>query len=132
MTVDTAVQLTALLILDESLCTNIRTNILIKYVVFHYIDIELNVLIQSRRSWLLRQLLPRSLLDQFSMKQLRSRVRYHSHEHVDLNNQLSVAKKFMKIFSENTRSFAGKLFPVKFPVGECRIEHIVECHSRVG
>lgn len=36
MTVDTAVQLTALLILDESLCTNIRTNILVKYVFFHY------------------------------------------------------------------------------------------------
>lgn len=52
------------------------------------------------------------------MKQLRSRVRYHLHEDGSHNNQLSVARKFMKIFSENTRSFAGKLFPVKFPVGE--------------
>lgn len=32
ITVDIAVQLTALLILDESLCTNVRTNILVKYV----------------------------------------------------------------------------------------------------
>jgi hypothetical protein len=68
-----------------------------------------------RRSWLLRQLLPRSLLDQFSLKQLIHRVRHHLQENHD-RTQLSVARKFIRIFSENTRSFAGKLFPVKFPV----------------
>jgi hypothetical protein len=32
ISVDIAVQLTALLILDESLCTGVRANILVKYV----------------------------------------------------------------------------------------------------
>ncbi|UJR32213.1 hypothetical protein I4U23_019678 [Adineta vaga] len=94
--VDIAVQLIALLILDESLCTGIRTNVLVK------------------RSWLLKQLLPRSLLDQFSLKQLINRVRNHLQNTHDAT-QMSVARQFVTIFSENTRSFAGKLFPVKFP-----------------
>jgi len=68
-----------------------------------------------RRSWLLRQLLPRLLIDQFTLKQLINRVRHHLHHNHDIT-QLSVARKFIRIFSENTRSFAGKLFPVKFPV----------------
>jgi hypothetical protein len=73
-------------------------------------------IVKVRRSWLLRQLLPRSLLDQFSSKQLITRVRHHLQNDNHNMNQLNVARKFMKIFSENTRSFAGKLFPVKFPV----------------
>ncbi|CAM4806795.1 unnamed protein product [Rotaria magnacalcarata] len=96
ISVDTAVQLTALLILDESICTGVRTNTLVK------------------RSWLLRQLLPRSLLDQFSVKQLIHRVKDHLHVTKDMT-QLNVAKQFIHIFSENARSFGGKLFPVKFP-----------------
>jgi len=36
ISVDIAVQLTALLILDESLCTNIRANILVKYVFLFF------------------------------------------------------------------------------------------------
>ncbi|CAF0738334.1 unnamed protein product [Rotaria sordida] len=96
ISIDTAVQLTALLILDESLCTGVRVNTLVK------------------RSWLLRQLLPRTLLDQFSLKQLINRVRAHLHDNNDMT-QLNVAKQFIRIFSENTRSFGGKLFPVKFP-----------------
>ncbi|CAF3564022.1 unnamed protein product [Rotaria socialis] len=96
ISVDTAVQLTALLILDESICTGVRTNTLVK------------------RSWLLRQLLPRSLLDQFSVKQLIHRVKDHLHVTKDMT-QLNVAKQFIRIFSENARSFGGKLFPVKFP-----------------
>ncbi|CAF4403373.1 unnamed protein product [Rotaria sp. Silwood2] len=103
ISVDTAVQLTALLILDESLCTGVRANTLVK--------------LKDRRSWLLRQLLPRSLLDQFSLKQLINRVRAHLHNNNNNNDitQLNVAKQFIRIFSENTRSFGGKLFPVKFP-----------------
>ncbi|CAF0966762.1 unnamed protein product [Adineta steineri] len=100
MSVDIAVQLTALLILDESLCTGVRTNILVK--------------LKDRRSWLLKQLLPRSLLDQFSLKQLIHRIRNHLHNNHN-TTQLCVAKQFIRIFAENTRSFAGKLFPVKFP-----------------
>ncbi|CAF1235328.1 unnamed protein product [Rotaria sp. Silwood1] len=100
ISVDTAVQLTALLILDESLCTGVRVNTLVK--------------LKDRRSWLLKQLLPRSLLDQFSIKQLINRIRTHLHNTNDMT-QLNVAKQFICIFSENTRSFGGKLFPVKFP-----------------
>jgi len=74
-----------------------------------------NFIFNSRRSWLLRQLFPRSLLEQFSMKQLIHRIRQHLVEHEDII-QLTVAKQFIRIFSENTRSFGGKLFPVKFPV----------------
>lgn len=70
---------------------------------------------KDRRSWLLRQLLPRSLLDQFSLKQLINRVRNHLYQNNEIT-QLSVARQFIHIFAENTRSFAGKLFPVKFPV----------------
>ena len=72
---------------------------------------------KDRRSWLLRQLLPRSLLDQFSLKQLIHRVRNHLHHNDDMT-QLIVARQFIRIFAENTRSFGGKLFPVKFPVGD--------------
>ncbi|CAF0984029.1 unnamed protein product [Adineta ricciae] len=96
ISVDIAVQLTALLILDEALCTGTRANVLVK------------------RSWLFKQLLPRSLLDQFSLKQLIHRVRDHL-QHTHNITQMIVARQFITIFSENTRSFAGKLFPVKFP-----------------
>ncbi len=86
-------------------------------VCFSFLLNQLNKIRQKdRRSWLLKQLLPRSLLDQFSLKQLITRVRHHLQNDNHNMNQLSVARKFMKIFSENTRSFAGKLFPVKFPV----------------
>ncbi len=85
-------------------------------VCFSFLLNQLNKIRQKdRRSWLLKQLLPRSLLDQFSLKQLIHRVRHHLQENHD-RTQLSVARKFIRIFSENTRSFAGKLFPVKFPV----------------
>lgn len=74
-----------------------------------------NVFRKDRRSWLLNQLFPRSLLEQYSLKQLISRIRTQLQTSAE-QTQLSVAKEFIRIFSENTRSFAGKLFPVKFPV----------------
>lgn len=70
---------------------------------------------RNRRSWLLRQLFPRSLLDQFSIKQITHRLRTHL-QMENNENQLTVAKEFLRLFAEHTRSFAGKLFPVKFPV----------------
>jgi len=85
-------------------------------VCFSFLLNQLNIIREKdRRSWLLKQLLPRSLLDQFSLKQLINRVRDHLPNNKD-TTQLSVARQFIRIFSENTRSFAGKLFPVKFPV----------------
>ena len=84
--------------------------------MFCFLLSQLNrIELKDRRSWLLRQLLPRSLLDQFSLKQIINRVRHHLHDTNDIT-QMSVARQFIRIFGENTRSFAGKLFPVKFPV----------------
>lgn len=115
ISVDTAVQLTALLILDESICTGVRTNALVKYVFIVLLNEFNSIKLKDRQSWLLRQLLPRSLLDQFSLKQLIHRVKDHLHVGNDMT-QLNVARQFIRIFSENARSFGGKLFPVKFPV----------------
>lgn len=85
-------------------------NVVLHFVFFHRLN-------RNRRSWLLRQLFPRSLLDQFSTKQLTHRLRTHL-QMENKDNQLTVAKEFLRLFAENTRSFAGKLFPVKFPVRE--------------
>jgi hypothetical protein len=74
--------------------------------------------------------MPRSLLDQFTLKQLIQRVRHHLVDSDD-RSQLSVAKEFIRLLCLHTRSFAGKIFPVKFPVdNEQRFFFSVELFHR--